>query len=264
MSENLTKITIIDLLQNDLIVEKIFHHIHVQRLFSIRFVSQKFYNVIISYLNRQINIVQIDLLTTNDDVCQDFDQHYIIDDENDDGIFLYNHHMKNSLRTHLQQQPRCTSTTMKTLNFCFHYWLDDETLMNEIFLHSYKYKFNEDKMMMMMKMNMMVVGNPKCICKNTVVNKRSISVDDYGQRFRFMFTTTLENIYLDHCWNVTNNQLINIFSQCLGLRRLSLAHIYSIEDGLLKIIGKLLKQLEWINLKCCWRITDRGIAGYVL
>lgn len=64
MSENLTKITIIDLLQNDLIVEKIFHHIHVQRLFSIRFVSQKFYNVIISYLNRQINIVQIDLLTT--------------------------------------------------------------------------------------------------------------------------------------------------------------------------------------------------------
>ncbi|KAH9417345.1 hypothetical protein DERP_007342 [Dermatophagoides pteronyssinus] len=27
------------------------------------------------------------------------------------------------------------------------------------------------------------------------------------------------------------------------------------------MIGKLLKQLQWINLQCCYRITDYGIAG---
>lgn len=70
---------------------------------------------------------------------------------------------------------------------------------------------------------------------------------------------TLQALYLDSCWNVTNEALEGALASCSNIRRLSLANIYSVEDQLLSLIGNRLARLEWLNLRHCWRITDQGV-----
>ena len=75
--------------------------------------------------------------------------------------------------------------------------------------------------------------------------------------------STLQELYLDHCWNISNQSLIFVIKNCPEIQKLSFANIYSIEDQLLKTIGKCCPKLSWIKLRECWRITDFGIR-YVL
>ena len=69
----------------------------------------------------------------------------------------------------------------------------------------------------------------------------------------------LKELYLDHCWNISNQALMLVLKNCPQLIKLSLANIYSIEDQLLRIVAECCPMLQWINLRECWRVTDFGI-----
>lgn len=229
--------TILNLLENILIVKKIFDYIDIEELFAKRFICQQFYQTIRFYIaNKKKNRYQnlfLKLIAYNDDkqlnncCCDDgfyqlneINQMQLIFDKNTKhqrySKTIFNYHLelkrKNSSINieHLSDNfDHNYNLSVATINYALNYLLDDETLNN------------------------------RCQCLTAF--------------------EILENLYLDYCWNVTNQTLANIFHQCRRIKRLSLSNIYSVEDDLLNIIGKHLKLLEWIDLKCCWRITDNGI-----
>lgn len=69
----------------------------------------------------------------------------------------------------------------------------------------------------------------------------------------------LQELYLDHCWNISYHALSTSLKNCPNLVKLSVANIYSIEDQFLGTIAECCPQLKWLNVKECWRITDVGI-----
>lgn len=69
----------------------------------------------------------------------------------------------------------------------------------------------------------------------------------------------LQELFLDHCWNISYHVLAISLKSCPNLVKLSVANIYSIEDQFLVTIAECCPQLKWLNAKECWRITDAGI-----
>lgn len=233
-----TMFTILNLLQNILIVKEIFDYIDIEELFTKRFTCQQFYQTIRFYIkSKKKNSYPnsfFKMITYDEDKqlhkhCCCYDGAYRLNEINQMQLVFeknnkHSSYSKTILDYHLELKYKNSSInnefhsdnfdhnynlSVATINYALNYLLDDETLNN------------------------------RCQCLATF--------------------EMLENLYLDYCWNVTNQTLANIFHQCRRIKKLSLSNIYSVEDDLLNIIGEHLELLEWINLKCCWRITDNGI-----
>lgn len=71
--------------------------------------------------------------------------------------------------------------------------------------------------------------------------------------------SALQELFLDHCWNISYKSLSTALICCPNLEKLSIANIYSIEDQFLASIAECCPKLKWLSVKECWRITDGGI-----
>ncbi|KAH9417347.1 hypothetical protein DERP_007344 [Dermatophagoides pteronyssinus] len=182
------------ILQNELIMEKIFDKIPIDKLFTKRFINQKFYQLILLYLKRRekiIDFLQITTATNNDDNEEDDNSQ----DANEDDVHKENF---TSINPSLQTRYKLT------LNFSYQYWLDDETLMAKIFnfnLIIMKNNNNNNKHEQQQQQQIIPIDD-RLICCCCCLKSMTTT------------TTILENIYLDHCWNITNTRLLKIFTNC--------------------------------------------------
>ncbi|CAG2060178.1 unnamed protein product, partial [Timema podura] len=69
----------------------------------------------------------------------------------------------------------------------------------------------------------------------------------------------IEEVDLMFCWRLNDSCVSNLMRSCCRLRLVNLSFIFALTDITMIVIGECCKLLEHLNIKGCWRVTDRGI-----
>ncbi|KAG4301093.1 hypothetical protein PCK1_002792 [Pneumocystis canis] len=73
----------------------------------------------------------------------------------------------------------------------------------------------------------------------------------------------LKELILDHCPRIDKYCIINIAISCKFIEKLSLSGNSWVDDSLLEIIARELKELKDVNLSNCYSISGFGVIGLV-
>ncbi|XP_076459700.1 uncharacterized protein LOC143292903 [Babylonia areolata] len=73
----------------------------------------------------------------------------------------------------------------------------------------------------------------------------------------------LEHVDLCGCWDLCDEDVINLVMQCRGIKYLLLNNIYGLTNHAVSVIAQLCPGLVQLSVQGCWRLTDQAIMYLV-